>query len=124
MRHIRKAALTAALALLFGCSGGGTDGTGGRNIDGLILSPAGGAQPGIEVTVEETGDSTVTDAQGAFTISGQPMTASMTLHFSGSGLDYAAPLADIPARATAVHMNCVYDTAKHEFTVESTSFDY
>ena len=48
--------------------GGGSEGTGGITIEGSIASKNGEPLEGVEVIVEETGDSDVSDEAGSFSI--------------------------------------------------------
>jgi hypothetical protein len=71
LRSGLKGALTVAAALLIAGCGGGTagTGTGERSIEGQVLTADQRPLEGATVTVIETGDSSVTDAAGNFTIS-------------------------------------------------------
>lgn len=61
--------LVACLFFLFGCAGGGTSGTGGRLYEGLLLRAKVHQFFGqVNVTLDSTGETTSTDANGAFTL--------------------------------------------------------
>jgi hypothetical protein len=96
-------AVLSILAMLAGC-GGGTTGTGGSGSDdfaGKILSLSGAPIALATVTVEETGDSTLTDANGDFTIqttSAPPEKATLLVETAtAQGSAVVADLPDVPS---------------------------
>lgn len=87
--------LTALALFLAGC-GGGTTGTGGirpTGIEGKLLSLTGSPVPGATITVNQTGDSGITDALGQFALE-----AALA---SGSALTLSVDTADTTALVEA-----------------------
>ena len=114
---------------------------GSAQVSGLILSPAGGAMPGSRVGVRGTGNETVADATGAFTLSGLP-SGSQTLEARAIGfvpvarnitLSATRPLRfdirfDSAARilkTVEVRGRVIYDRATEEFDkLKKSGFGY
>lgn len=67
MRIIRFISILFLIALFNGC-GGGTSGSGLKTYEGNIETTDGRALAGVNITIETTGDSSVTDNSGGFTI--------------------------------------------------------
>lgn len=62
--------LLLSLLLLIGC-GGGTSGSGIKTFEGRVQAQNGVSISGVSVTIEETGESTVTDGEGRFTLASE-----------------------------------------------------
>ena len=74
--------------ILTSCAGGGTEGTGGVTIEGSLLSREGVPLAQVEVIVAETGDSTITNDFGDFSIVlSEPVEGDLTLLFEGSDIE-------------------------------------
>lgn len=86
-------------AILGGC-GGSTQGTGGVTVEGRLLEVSGAPVNGAVVTVLTSGDSTLTDVNGAFVLgaSGEQI----ELLFESGTTSAAASLAITPATRTVV----------------------
>lgn len=98
------AVLIVIVGSVIGCaSGGGTDGTWGRSYSGTIQSQDG---PASNVTVEmlETGVTSVTDAQGNFSLERVELSlAPITLRLVGDGLDTTVTVdAELPEADAAI----------------------
>lgn len=92
--------LIPLLSLVSAC-GGGTEGTGGVQIEGKILSEDNVPLSNINVSVTETGDSDLTDADGNFLIDTQ-LRSSIELEFRGDGIDAKSKIDNIPSSAKKV----------------------
>lgn len=74
--------LLLLMVVLSGC-GGGTSGTGVTSVyDAVLQDGEGNALSGVTVTVLETGDSAVTDANGYFSIEVDPDSSTNTIVIS------------------------------------------
>jgi len=118
-----KTLLTLLLILILGACGGGTEGTGGVTISGKLQTANSQPVAGVSVTVEETGDSAVTDQNGDFVIQTDRI-SNATLAFEDDKLAARATVNNIPNSATRVDVTCVLDRERNNVTVkESESSD-
>lgn len=117
--------LVLSLVLLFfsGCAGGGSSGTGGfRTFQGFLVSEAGDPLSGVEVMLEGTADSDITDENGEFLIETETYTEEVVLQFEGE--DFSAELAieEIPQEADTVDMELLFDEGAE--TVEADEVEF
>lgn len=91
-----------------GC-GGQTRGTGGVSLDGRVADVSGLPLAGITVTVRETSQTAVTDAQGQFTLFADTEVESVTLDFrDAQGLDTSG-IIDLSNAATILSLDVRVD---------------
>ncbi len=95
--------LVALCCFLTSC-GGNTQGTGGISIEGRILTTGGTARANVGVTVLETGDSTTTDATGAFALTTN-LLAEATLLLEDETIQTQVVLTDIPSSTSTVRVS-------------------
>lgn len=126
---IFKSLCISALSLL--CSilitscaaGGGTDGSGLGKIYGQATEKNTGAPvPGLSVTILETGDGTVTDGAGQFSIETQIDGTPLTLLFE-KGPDFSVPVKLTPdlvpdVKVQEINVDVVVDEPKKQVTVQ------
>ncbi len=124
---LRCFVLFCAFGSLLAC-GGGTTGTGdvsgGRitRIVGEVRNSASGeVVSGTLVTVQETGDSAVTDAEGAFFIETTLVDSSASLVVRGTDFDSTVELGDIPPQDATVKVTLIVNELDNIVTVASIS---
>jgi hypothetical protein len=103
--------LVASCSVMFGCQGGGTDGTGiGKTlIRGDVTGTAGDKLPGVMLTILETGDSTETDEQGKFLLETEQVADTITFAMTRS--DFAATaVLDVPENAPDITVSIEVDS--------------
>lgn len=86
--------LVTLLLLMIGC-GGGTGGTGGsdnRVVQGSVLTTQSTPIEGVTITDIESGDTAVTDANGAFSIPVESDGNSVNFELQSEGITYTLPL--------------------------------
>ena len=118
------AVLLVMLFLFSGC-GGGTSGTGIRSdgsvLQGSVRTTEGEPVPGVVVTVIETNDQAVTNAEGGFEIVVEEPIGEFTVEFDGQGVDSQVTVSGVPEEATAVDVTLTVDSATGELS--GTSVD-
>jgi len=94
---------------MWGC-GGGSIGTGGdtRRLEGT-LTRNGAPISNAEVRVDETGESSMTDEQGDFSLPLPKSLSSIHIQFVIADMEHALTVSDIPNDTAIVHMECSYD---------------
>lgn len=90
----RFACVILVVFAAYGCaSGGGTEGTWGRSISGILTSEQGQPQAGVQVELLETGSTATTDAAGLFTLERVELPETpINLRISDSDLDAVVTL--------------------------------
>ena len=90
------------VTMFLGC-GGGTSGTGGMTVEGSVQSFQGKSLAGVSVIVLESGDSSVTDTNGLFSI---PTTRrdTLTLSIESSRAIASTQVTEIPEDAVTVRV--------------------
>ncbi|MFN8390150.1 MAG: hypothetical protein U0136_07675 [Bdellovibrionota bacterium] len=84
-------------ACTWACSqGGGTIGTGGKSINGTLRTTDGSPLGDVQVTLVETGDTSVTDASGMFQLNTAAQFDSASFSFQGSGVSSTVQVTEIP----------------------------
>lgn len=103
-----------------GC-GGGSQGTGGVTINGeLRLATSMQVLPGVTVTVDETGESAITDDQGLFTIDTDFSGGDLLLRFNDmKGIDTSLTINNVPSSA-AVTLALEYEAATNTIRSKQT----
>ena len=115
------------MSALIAC-GGGTSGTGPNEtsadpviIDGFIFIES-TPQSDVAVTVLETGEETLTDSSGYFSLYGVSTEEGITLMLSSSRIDAHISLGTIPDGATHIRLEVVLDASGS--AVQSLSIQY
>lgn len=91
-----------------GC-GGGSSGTGGQQYQGTILSRTSQPLPGVKVTIAQSGDNTVTDTNGYYSVITDAGSGSVTYIFEAPGIQIQFTLEGVPGNASVVTVNFVLD---------------
>ena len=132
----RLITIIVSLMLLGGC-GGGTSGTGGLSINGNLsgsqLRSLRASAPsandnfpleGVLVTLEETGETDITDSSGSFTVLAPPVALSsqITLKFNGSNFESSYNIKNIPATASEVKLQLHLNSETEEVEGDSEDF--
>ena len=114
------------LTLSFHGCGGGSSGTGGRELDGVVSR---GTTPLADVRVSTLpGDGNVatgpvtTDTSGAFVLDDLPRTSTVHLRFESPTSVVLVDLLDIPDDTEVIHMECDYDEGTGRFAVKSAQY--
>ncbi len=104
------AAVLVLLVFLFGC-GGGSSGTGlqGPVLEGLIVSPEGEGVEGVTVTVSETGDQTVSDQNGEFSVDVTEPVDGITVQLDGGQIQTGISVNNIPDSTTGIDIAVTVD---------------
>ena len=97
----------SALWILLGC-GGGTRGTGGVTFDGKVVVGTSGPVAGAQVTVLNTGDSDITDAEGNFLIQTDEVTT-LQVSVRAGEREGTTTIGDIPEGKSRVTATLVVD---------------
>ena len=105
------------ILLLIGC-GGGSSGTGVRTFDGRILTTQNDPLSGATVTVVQTGDSTVTDAQGFFSLDSEDTKSSVDFAIDASDVHTVVNVATIDPSSTSISLNVKVDKVKNSAQVQ------
>ncbi len=93
------------VTVLTSCGGGGTSGSGSptiRLLSGYIHSAPGIPLPGVTVTIEETGDSSLTDDAGLFRITTSLAPGDIHLFLESGDFEGSTVVNDIPEGVTEV----------------------
>lgn len=112
--------LLLGCAALLGC-GGGSSGTGGRELDGAVyrdLTPL----TDVTITTVPPTSTAMTDQQGNFTLTDLPYTSPLRLQFDSPGSFVVVDLVNIPENTERISMHCNYDEASGTFEVSSASY--
>ena len=120
-RTLRLLICTGLFSLSATGCGGGSSGTGGRELDGFVLK---GTEPLTDVAVSTIppSDAAVTDQLGHFTLSGLPYDDTLHLRFSSQSSTILVDIIDIPATTESIEMHCDYNEQSGQFAVNSTAF--
>jgi len=117
-----SAFFAAIIPLLLASCGGGTTGTGGSSsseFQGKILSLEGQPVNAALVTLEETGDSTLSDSAGNFDLEADLTTAQATLLVESAGSSAKAVVSELPSIPVLVQVSLVLDKKKNSLAVSS-----
>lgn len=98
------------LLILWGCAGG-TRGTGGLTIEGSVISTQGPAISNATITSLETGDSAVTDVNGAFVIETDPIVGTPSFLIESPTLQVTSTGGSIPEDAEIVTVQITINTS-------------
>ena len=115
-----SAALFSTLLLLFAACGGGSTGTGGTGSEfsGKLVDITGKPVQNATLTIEETGDGSLTDAEGNFVIESDIPAGSVTLLVQAENSEGKTVMKDIPTGRQQVILNLRFNARDH--TVEIT----
>lgn len=111
----------ASIVTLLGC-GGGTTGTGdfdSTRIEGKVIRLDGTSLAGAEVTVLETGDSTVTNASGDFIIEARLDAAEVNLSVISGALSATVNLGATPPSGSTITVQLLADEGENTVTIIS-----
>ena len=106
------ASLMVVLVLGFSsCAGGGSAGTGTttRTIEGVVNTPENQPVPGATVTIIETGDSTLTAADGSFALATESFRSDLVLEVSLGQTSTEVPLNNLDEQGSAVNVQLTFD---------------
>jgi hypothetical protein len=107
-----------------GCgSGGGTEGSGLRTLEGTAVNVSSGQpEAGVAVTIESTGETAVSDDEGKFElvteISDQPITL---LFEKGSALSARATISEVSPADPVLKLDVAVDTQRNQVAVQVTA---
>lgn len=103
-----------------GCGGGttGTGGTGSTEFSGKILDDSGAPVGNAMVTIEETGDSAVTDDQGNFTVETSIESSSVTVRVQSEATDVKTTVDDIPDEPQSIAVTFEINRRKNTLSVK------
>lgn len=96
--------------ILVGC-GGGTDGSGLKTYEGNVSSKEGRVLSGVNVTIETTGESSVTNSNGQFVIKSDAYGAEVPFILESSEFENRFILKDITESSARITMDISVDTA-------------
>lgn len=106
--------------------GGGTISTSRIQVTGNLADSANSPLANVEVTIAETGDTTVTDSLGDFTIESDAGNESLTFLFNGQAFSADSEVGNIPANAREIKIRFVFEPGGGTVTpvdVEVTSIE-
>ncbi len=109
---------TVALLFLGGC-GGGTSGSGLRTYEGRVSSTTGEALPGVIVTIETTGDSSVTDSEGAFVIKSDASGDGVPFLLESPEFKNRFVIENVPDESARISMDLTVNTVTDAVHVEN-----
>ncbi len=115
-KFLMQVLVVILLALLSGC-GGGSAGTGGRTLTGTVETAQAQPLPGVTVTLAETGDSAVTDANGSFVIVADEIPPNANLVMHAPNLDITVPVVAGPDGGSAVRVSVTINPATQSAAV-------
>lgn len=109
------------LCLLIGGCGGGTSGSGIKTYEGRVASVAGSALPGVNVTIESTGDSAVTDTLGAFVLKSDAFGAEVPFLIESPEFQNRFVLRDVEEESSRITMEVTVNTVTDEVEVNNVT---
>lgn len=114
-------ALCALLCTLTACGGGttGTGGTGSSEFSGRIYAESGQGIPNATVVIEETGDTTTSDADGNFSVESTLPSDHATILVETAAAQVTTIITDLPSGPQEVAIELKVDETKNAVTVES-----
>lgn len=92
-----------------GC-GGGTSGSGLKNYHGSIDDTSSRALPGVNVTIESTGDNTTTDTDGKFAFQSSAFGKDISFLIESTDFKSRVVLQEIPESSAHISLKIVVDT--------------
>lgn len=108
---------------LGGCAGGGTDGTGIRQYEGVVRLSSAQSAGRIRLEIAETGESDITDNDGRFFISSIHVEKSATLLVTRDNLTASVTIRDIPEDTLNLFAEIVFDPATGTANATRLNFD-
>ncbi len=121
---MRRVLLTLIFAFVLlnvpGCGGGttGTGGTGSTEFSGKLLDEAGAPVSNAVVTIEETGDTAITDTEGNFTVETEVSTSTVTVHVQSDSTDAKTTIDQIPADPKSIAVTLQLNRRKNILEVK------
>ncbi len=114
--------LFIALGGLNSCGGGtvGTDVGGATRILGRVVSTAGNALGNASITLEETGDSAISDENGNFTIFAELQVVELSLLIEAQGVHSRSRLQNIPIAPEEIRLTVAVDLESQESVITDT----
>lgn len=94
-----------AVACMISCAGGGSRGTGGFEFQGRVLNENLTPLARVRITIAETGDSTLTDENGFYSLSTSFSAESVEYLIEGPGVTAQFVFAGIPVDAVALTLD-------------------
>lgn len=118
---ILRLTLAGLLSLSAAGCGGGSSGTGGRELDGFVLK---GTEPLTDVTITTLppSDTSMTDQSGHFALHDLPYEDTVHLRFASPSSVILVDIVGIPPETESIAMHCDYNEATGQFAVSSTEF--
>lgn len=114
--------LVSAVAGVLGC-GGGSKGTGGQTFDGRVLAVNTQPIPGVLITVNQSGDSAVSDSTGSFEIYTEPVSGPVSLALSTENFEGSVSLGDVPVGTARVTVTIELDEEAGEARAEGIEIE-
>ena len=111
-----------ALVGVLGC-GGGSKGTGGQTFDGRVLAVNTQPIPGVVVTVNQSGESAVSDSTGSFEIYTEPVSGAVSLALSTDNFEGSVSLGDVPVGTARVTVTIELDEEAGEARAEGIEIE-
>ncbi len=109
MRLLQTLFLFLCVPFITGC-GGGTSGSGLKSFDGMLVNRSGAALGGVLITIETTGDSAVTDADGHFVIISDVYGDEVTFLIESDEIRRKFSLKDVPQDSSRYTVDVTLDT--------------
>ncbi len=117
LRALTTYLLIASFTLVYvSCAGGGTSGTGGQNFLGRMVSSDQTPLANVTITILESGDSGVTDANGNFLIEADTAGGDLNFEFVRSDINTSLLIPAIPADAELVTLELEYSPPENKVT--------
>ncbi len=117
---LRCCGLSWIILLLASC-GGGTSGSGLKTYQGRVITPFNEALSEVAVTIEDTGDSSVTDVNGRFSIKSNAAGATVRFLLESPDFTTRFTLIDIPDESSRIGMRVTVNPQTNETTVKNLS---
>lgn len=123
MRWIYCVVLCASLMSISGCAGGGSEGTGVeseyRSVEGRIVTKEGIPLAQAEVTILETGESSVSDESGDFTIQTSSVSNSLELEVRKGDQSVRTTISSLSNDSQSVQVTIEFDPTAAVVPVEA-----
>jgi len=110
---MKKIFLILLISVSIGC-GGGSAGTGGQRFDGEIVTRDGTPVPNATVTLTNTGDSAVSDANGKYSIDTDSLSGTVTIEVALDNSTATTQVNDIPEDASEIEVRIEFDKDREE----------
>ena len=101
--------LSILIAVAVLACGGGTSGTGGQRFEGSVVTKSATSIPGVAVTLTQSGDSALTDANGQFIIETADVSGDVEVLLEKDQVQARAIAPGVPTDASVVRLSLEFD---------------